>query len=91
MAFIEISNLNPAGSDLLAGADSFLTELQDTDANQIFGGKKSKGCYSYCGGSGSGSGGYGGGSGSGKGGSGSGKKGGYGGKSSGKKGGYGYC
>lgn len=38
MAQIEISNLNAAGNDLFAGADSFLTELQTTDTNQIFGG-----------------------------------------------------
>lgn len=40
MAFIEISNLSAAGSDLFADADSFLTELQPTDTNQIFGGSK---------------------------------------------------
>ena len=38
MAHIEISNLNSAGSDLFAGADSFLTELQPTETTQIFGG-----------------------------------------------------
>ena len=38
MAFIEISNLNAAGSDLFAGADSFLTELETTETTQIFGG-----------------------------------------------------
>lgn len=38
MAHIEISNLNIAGSDLLAGSDSFLTELQDTDTTNILGG-----------------------------------------------------
>jgi hypothetical protein len=38
MSLIEISNLNTAGSDLFAGADSFLTELEKTDTNQIFGG-----------------------------------------------------
>lgn len=37
MAHIEISNLN-AGSDLFAGADSFLTELKTTETTQIFGG-----------------------------------------------------
>jgi hypothetical protein len=42
MAFIEISNLNPAGSDLFADSESFLTELQATDSNQIFGGSGSK-------------------------------------------------
>ncbi len=38
MALIEISNLKPAGSDLFASAESFLTELQATDSSQIFGG-----------------------------------------------------
>ena len=38
MAHIEISNLTSAGSDLFAGADSFLTELQTTETTQIFGG-----------------------------------------------------
>ena len=38
MALIEISNLKPAGSELFAGAESFLTELQETDSSQIFGG-----------------------------------------------------
>lgn len=38
MAHLNISNLNSAGSDLFAGADSFLTELQKTEATQIFGG-----------------------------------------------------
>ena len=38
MAHIEISNLNSAGSDLFASADSFLTELQTTETTQIFGG-----------------------------------------------------
>ena len=40
MAFIEISDLNAAGSDLFTGADSFLTELETTKTTQIFGGKK---------------------------------------------------
>jgi hypothetical protein len=44
MAHIEISNLTSAGSDLFAGADSFLTELQTTETTQIFGG------FSKCGG-----------------------------------------
>jgi hypothetical protein len=43
MALIEISNLNLAGSDLFADTESFLTELQETDSNQIFGGG-GKGC-----------------------------------------------
>jgi hypothetical protein len=42
MAHIEISNLNSAGSDLFAGADSFLTELQTTETTQIFGGSKKR-------------------------------------------------
>jgi|GEM_PF-1445028 len=37
MINIEISDLKPAGSDLFADAESFLTELQDTDAIQICG------------------------------------------------------
>lgn len=60
MAQIEISNLNPVGSDLFASPDSFLTELQATDANQVVGGR---GCGGGRGGnSGGGRGGYGGGS-----------------------------
>jgi hypothetical protein len=81
MAYIEISNLNIAGSDLFAGTDSFLTELQDTDTTQIMGGKgkSGKGGYGYGGGkSGKGGYGYGGGK-SGKGGYGYGGHGGYGG------------
>jgi hypothetical protein len=39
MALLEISNLNPAGSDLFAGEESFLTELQETDSDKVFGGK----------------------------------------------------
>ncbi len=38
MALIQISNLTTASSDLLAGTESFLTELQDTDTTQIIGG-----------------------------------------------------
>ncbi|WP_295621323.1 hypothetical protein [Chamaesiphon sp. GL140_3_metabinner_50] len=38
MALIEISNLKPAGSELFASEESFLTELQATDSSQIFGG-----------------------------------------------------
>jgi hypothetical protein len=34
MAMIEISNLN----NTLTNTDSFLTELQDTDSNQVIGG-----------------------------------------------------
>jgi hypothetical protein len=90
MANIQISNLNPAGSDLFADADSFLTELQATDTARIIGGGKSgKGGGCGYGGGKSGKGGYGGGK-SGKGGYGGGKsgKGGYGGGKSGN-GGYG--
>lgn len=42
MAHLNISNLNSAGSDLFAGADSFLTELQTTDTTQIFGGNSQR-------------------------------------------------
>jgi hypothetical protein len=66
MANIQISNLNIAGSDLFAGADSFLTELQETDTARIIGGGSGKGGCGYGGGK-SGKGGYGGGK-SGKGG-----------------------
>ena len=38
MSNIEISNLNATSNDSLTGADSFLTALQPTDTNQIFGG-----------------------------------------------------
>jgi hypothetical protein len=58
MAMIEISNLNTAGNDLFADSESFLSELQDTDSEQVFGGKKGGyggGCGGY-GGSGKGSG-----------------------------------
>ena len=44
MSNIEISNLNASGNDSLTGADSFLTALQPTDTNQIFGGH---GCQYY--------------------------------------------
>jgi hypothetical protein len=50
MAHIEIfnlNNLNIAGSDLLTDADSFLTELKDTDATQVMGGGGSKGGKSF--------------------------------------------
>ncbi len=45
MAFINITNL--AGNDLLAGSESFLTELEATDSSQVFGGGSKGG---YCGG-----------------------------------------
>jgi hypothetical protein len=51
MALIEISNLKPAGSDLLTSAESFLTELEASDSSQIFGG----GGHGCGGGSGKGS------------------------------------
>lgn len=40
---IKISNLTPAGSDLFADTENFLTDLQDTDSTQVFGGGY-KGC-----------------------------------------------
>jgi hypothetical protein len=40
MSSIQISDLNPAGSDLFAGNESFLTDLQDNDSKSIFGGGK---------------------------------------------------
>jgi hypothetical protein len=61
MALIEISNLNLAGSDLFADTESFLTELQETDSNQIFGGG-GKGCGGGSGKKKGSKGGYGGGS-----------------------------
>jgi hypothetical protein len=51
MALIEISNLKPAGSELFASAESFLTELETSDSSQIFGG----GGHGCGGGSGKGS------------------------------------
>lgn len=33
MAFIQINNLNPAGSDLLSDSESYLEELADADLN----------------------------------------------------------
>jgi hypothetical protein len=42
MALLKISNLNPAGSDLFAGEESFLTDLQEADSNKIFGGSGNK-------------------------------------------------
>jgi hypothetical protein len=78
MAFIEISDLNSAGSELFAGKESFLTELQATDSSQIFGGGKSKNKKYSRGKGGSSSGGKGGSSGGGKGGYGCGYGGGHG-------------
>ncbi len=42
MAFIEISNLDAAGSDSSASANSFLTELEKTDTVQISGGRRGR-------------------------------------------------
>jgi hypothetical protein len=43
MAHIEISSLKPAGSDLFAETDSFLTELTETDTTKIRGSGSNKG------------------------------------------------
>jgi hypothetical protein len=43
MSKIQISNLQPVGTELFQGTESFLTELKATEAHQIHGGKgKSK-------------------------------------------------
>jgi hypothetical protein len=42
MSLLEISNLNPAGSDLFAGEESFLTDLQEADSDKIYGGSGNK-------------------------------------------------
>jgi hypothetical protein len=43
MSKIKIGNLQAAGVEMFQGGESFLTELQSTEAHQIFGGKcKSK-------------------------------------------------
>jgi hypothetical protein len=42
MSKIQISNLQPAGVELFQGSESFLTELQTTEAHKIFGGSGSK-------------------------------------------------
>jgi uncharacterized low-complexity protein len=39
MSKIKIGNLQAAGVEMFQGSESFLTELQSTEANQIFGGK----------------------------------------------------
>ncbi len=39
MSKIHITNLQPAGSELFQGSESFLTELQPTAAHAIYGGK----------------------------------------------------
>jgi hypothetical protein len=40
MSKIQIGNLQPAGVEMFQGGESFLTELQSTEAHQIHGGKK---------------------------------------------------
>jgi hypothetical protein len=42
MSKIQIDNLQTAGSELFDGGESFLTELQATEAHTIFGGKSKK-------------------------------------------------
>jgi hypothetical protein len=43
MSKIQISNLQPAGAELFQGGESFLTDLQATEAHRIHGGgSKSK-------------------------------------------------
>jgi hypothetical protein len=42
MSRIQISNLQPAGAELFQGSESFLTELQATEAHKIHGGSKKK-------------------------------------------------
>jgi hypothetical protein len=39
MSRIQLANLPSAGSTLFQGSESFLTELQSTEAHAIFGGK----------------------------------------------------
>jgi hypothetical protein len=39
---LNISDLNSAGSDLFADTDSFLSDLQETEATSVYGGGKSK-------------------------------------------------
>jgi hypothetical protein len=47
MSRIQLTNLPSAGSTLFQGSESFLTELQSTEAHAIYGGKgHSKGCGS---------------------------------------------
>jgi hypothetical protein len=43
MSKIQITNLQPVGSELFQGGESFLTELQPTEAHTIFGGSSKKG------------------------------------------------
>ena len=42
MSKIQINNLQTTGSELFAGGESFLTELQATEAHAIYGGKSNK-------------------------------------------------
>lgn len=42
MSKIQISDLQAAGSELFQSSESFLTELQATEANAVYGGKKGK-------------------------------------------------
>jgi hypothetical protein len=43
MSRIQLTNLPSAGSALFQGGESFLTELQSTEAHAIYGGKKGHG------------------------------------------------
>ena len=49
---LNISDLNPAGSDLFADTDSFLSDLQETEAISVYGGKNKGGGGSSKGGRG---------------------------------------
>jgi hypothetical protein len=40
MSKIQINNLQAAGSELFQSSESFLTELQATEAHAVYGGKK---------------------------------------------------
>jgi hypothetical protein len=42
MSKIQINNLQTAGSELFDSSESFLTELQATEAHAIYGGKSKK-------------------------------------------------
>jgi hypothetical protein len=42
MSRIQITNLQPAGTELFQGSESFLTELQATEAHAVYGGKSKK-------------------------------------------------
>jgi hypothetical protein len=45
MTLLNISDLNPAGSELFVDPDSFLNEVQANEATSIIGGKSGKGGY----------------------------------------------